>query len=136
MAMRALMWVFASAWPAASSDASTASALPKVKVVMVRIPSHPRRSRLTAGRSTTTPIGELFPREGSSRVRVDLRLSLNAALLVSGEGMTEHAAADDTGRRCRPLACPFAELVSSQAAGTGADQRAATAQKDSDNTHH
>src|SRR5258708_6550073 len=135
MAMPTLMWDFASASPAASIDASRASAVPKVKVLTVRIRSHPRRSRLTAGRSTTTPIGELFPREGSRCVRVDLRLSLNAALLVSGNGMAEHAAADDAGRRCRPLACPFAELVSSQAAGAGADERAATAQKDSDHTH-
>src|SRR6185437_4972708 len=56
-------------------------------------------------------------------------------VLVSGDSVTEDAPADDTGSRSRVLAVAFTELVSRQATGARADQRAATAQQYSKDTH-
>src|SRR6266851_4562744 len=154
MAMPTLMWDFASAAPAASIAASraSASALPKVKLLTVRIRCHPKskpaygrqahndadRRAIPARRSAASCVSTLGLRAtppgdgGLGRTRIDRRSqraplgfarfdrrlrrqgAKRRALLISGEGMAEHAAADDAGGRCRPLACPFAELVSGQ----------------------
>src|SRR6185437_13657402 len=55
--------------------------------------------------------------------------------LISGEHVTEDATADDASCGCCALARPFAELVSGKAANARADEGAATAQQQPDNTH-